>query len=316
MIENQENEYIWFQRYRPKTIDECALPENLKKEFKAFITEGRVPNFLFSGPAGCGKTTTALALCNEIRANTMFINSSEESGIDILRNKIKSFASTISLTSSKKVVILDEGDYLSPAAAAALRGLMEEFSSNCSFIITCNFKSRIMDAIQSRCVCIDFKIESKDKLSIVKEFFKRCLFILKTENIAHDPKVVSELVMKNFPDFRRTINDLQSYSASGKIDSGILVNSGEALFSELFTSIKEKNFTEVRKWVGKNSDLEAAVLFRKVYDKADEFFVNESLPELIIILAEYQHKSALVVDQEINNMAFLTEVMKNCKLKG
>lgn len=312
MIQNQANEYLWFQKFRPKTIEECILPAAVKKEFANYLNDGRIPNFLFSGPAGTGKTSAALALCNELQANTMFINSSEESGIDILRSKIKTFASTISLSDSKKVVILDEGDYLSPAAAAALRGLIEEFSSNCSFIITCNFKSRIMDAIQSRCVCIDFKIDSAEKKDIIKQFYKVCIGILDLEKIAYEPKVVFELVLKHFPDFRRTINELQSYSASGKIDSGILVNVGEESYNELFKSMKEKNFAEVRKWVGKNSDLEAAVLFRRIFDSADSLLVKESHPQLVVIIAEYQYKAAFVADQEINNIAFLVEIMGSC----
>jgi DNA polymerase III delta prime subunit len=309
-------QYLWTERYRPKTIDECILPESLKKTFKEFIDSGELPNFLFSGGAGVGKTTVAKALCNEIGAEYLFINGSEESGIDVLRHKIKNFASSVSLTDSKKVVILDEADYLNPnSTQPALRGFIEEFSNNCRFIFTCNFKNRIIEPLHSRCSVIEFKIEGGEKPKIAAGFFKRVISILKTEKIEHDPKIVAELVSKHFPDYRRILNELQRYSVSGKIDAGLLVNIGEESYVELVKNMKDKNFTEVRKWVGKNSDTESTELFRKFYDKAIEYIDQSSIPQLVLILAEYQYRAAFVADREINTMAALTEMMAQLKFK-
>jgi DNA polymerase III delta prime subunit len=309
-------EYLWVEKYRPQTIDECILPKNLKETFKQFIQTGELPNFLFCGTAGVGKTTVAKALCNEIGAEYLLINGSEESGIDVLRTKIKSFASTVSLTDSKKVIILDEADYLNPnSTQPALRAFIEEFSNNCRFIFTCNYKNRIIEPLHSRCSVIDFKIENAEKAEIAGAFFKRTIGILKTENIDADQKVVAELVTKHFPDWRRVLNELQRYSVSGKIDSGILVNMTEDSFKDLLKNMKDKNFTEVRKWVAKNGDSETINIFRQLYDTASVNLEPASIPQLVLILADYQYKAAFVADHELNLMAALTEVMAQCKMK-
>jgi len=309
-------EYLWVEKYRPQTIDECILPKNLKETFKQFIQTGELPNFLFCGTAGVGKTTVAKALCNEIGAEYLLINGSEESGIDVLRTKIKSFASTVSLTDSKKVIILDEADYLNPnSTQPALRAFIEEFSNNCRFIFTCNYKNRIIEPLHSRCSVIDFKIENAEKAEIAGAFFKRTIGILKTENIDADQKVVAELVTKHFPDWRRVLNELQRYSVSGKIDSGILVNMTEDSFKGLLKNMKDKNFTEVRKWVAKNGDSETINIFRQLYDTASVNLEPASIPQLVLILADYQYKAAFVADHELNLMAALTEVMSSCKMK-
>ena len=310
------DQYLWVERYRPQTIEECILPDSMKKTFKEFIDSGELPNFLFAGGAGVGKTTVAKALCNEIGAEYLFINGSEESGIDVLRHKIKNFASSVSLTNAKKVVILDEADYLNAnSTQPALRGFIEEFSNNCRFIFTCNYKNRIIEPLHSRCSVIEFKIESSEKPKIPAGFFKRVISILKTENIEHDPKVVAELISKHFPDYRRILNELQRYSVSGKIDAGLLVNIGEESYVDLVKNMRDKNFTEVRKWVGKNSDTESTELFRKFYDKAIDYVEQGSIPQLVLILAEYQYRAAFVADREINTMAALTEMMAQLKFK-
>ena len=316
MINSRDEMFLWVEKYRPQKIDECVLPESLKKTFHEYIAQGELPTFLFCGTAGVGKTTVAKALCNEIGAEFLFINGSEESGIDVLRTKIKSFASSVSLTDAKKVVILDEADYLNPnSTQPALRAFIEEFSANCRFIFTCNFKNRIIEPLHSRCAVIDFKIDNKDKQETMAAFFKRAVQILKQENIEFDQKVVAEVVAKHFPDYRRVLNELQRYSVSGKIDTGILVNVGEESYKELMKNLREMNFTEVRKWVGKNSDTDTTFLFRSLYDSASAVMEPASIPELILILAGYQYKAAFVADQEINTMACLTEVMRDCKFK-
>lgn len=310
------DQYLFVEKYRPQSIDECILPEAMKKTFREFINSGELPNFLFTGGAGVGKTTVAKALCNEVGAEYLFINGSEESGIDILRTKIKNFASSVSLTNSKKVVILDEADYLNPnSTQPALRGFIEEFSNNCRFIFTCNFKNRIIEPLHSRCAVVEFKIDNSDKPKIMAQFFKRVVNILKNENIEFDQQVVAELVAKHFPDYRRILNELQRYSVSGKIDVGILVNLGEESYAQLVKDLKAKNFTEVRKWVGKNSDTESTELFRKLYDKAVDYLEPNTIPQLILILAEYQYRAAFVADREINTMAALTEIMGQLKFK-
>ena len=309
-------EFLWVEKYRPSKIDDCILPKNLKETFKQFVQSGELPNFLFCGTAGVGKTTVAKALCNEIGAEYLLINGSEESGIDILRTKIKSFASTVSLTDAKKVVILDEADYLNPnSTQPALRAFIEEFSNNCRFIFTCNFKNRIIEPLHSRCSVIDFKIENSEKQEIAASFFKRTMGILKQENIEADRKVVAELVTKHFPDWRRVLNELQRYSVSGKIDAGILVNMTEDSFKELVKHMKERNFTEVRKWVAKNGDSETINIFKQLYNTASEHMESASIPQLVLILADYQYKAAFVADHELNLMAALTEVMAQCKMK-
>jgi DNA polymerase III delta prime subunit len=309
-------EYLWVEKYRPQKIDDCVLPQSLKNTFKEFIASGELPNFLFCGGAGVGKTTVAKALCNEIGAEYLFINGSEESGIDVLRTKIKGFASSVSLTDAKKVIILDEADYLNPnSTQPALRAFIEEFSNNCRFIFTCNYKNRIIDPLHSRCSVIDFKIENNEKQAIAAGFFKRASNILSQENIEFDQKVVAELITKYFPDYRRILNELQRYSVSGRIDSAILLNVTEESFKELIKNMKEKNFTEVRKWVAKNSDSDSINIFRQLYDSAFTVMETASIPQLVLILADYQYKAAFVADHELNLMAALTEVMAQCKMK-
>lgn len=306
--------FIWTERYRPQTIDECILPQSLKDVFHQYIQAGELPNFLFHGTAGVGKTTVARALCNEIGAEYMFINGSDESGIDVLRTKIKGFASSVSLTDAKKVVILDEADYLNPnSTQPALRSFIEEFADNCRFIFTCNFKNRIIEPLHSRCAVVDFKIPAAEKKDIAGQFFKRVVGILKQEKIEFDPKVVAELVQKHFPDYRRVLNELQRYSVSGKIDSGIFVNLGSESYKQLFKLLKEKNFAEVRKWVATHSDGDATRVFRELYDHANSIIEPASIPQLVLILADYQYKASFVADHELNMMACLTEVMGGCK---
>lgn len=316
MIDSRDDQFLWVEKYRPQKIDECVLPESLKDTFKQYIAQGELPHFLLSGTAGVGKTTVAKALCNEIGAEYIMINGSEESGIDTLRTKIKGFASTVSLTDSPKIVIIDEADYLQAnSTQPALRSFIEEFSANCRFIFTCNFKNRILEAIHSRCACIDFKIDNKDKQVLLGLFFKRATQILKQENVEFDQKVVAELITKHFPDYRRVLNELQRYSVSGKIDSGILVNMSQESFKDLIKMMKEKDFTNVRKWVGKNSDSDTVALFRELYDTSVTYMAPESIPQLVLILADYQYKAAFVADHELNIMAALTEVMANVKFK-
>ena len=310
------NEYLWVEKYRPQTINDCILPKELKQTFNQFIESGELPNFLFSGGPGIGKTTVAKALCNEVGAEYLLINGSEEGNIDTLRTKIKSFASTISLTDSKKVVILDEADYLNPnSTQPALRAFIEEFSNNCRFIFTCNYKNRIIEPLHSRCAVIDFKIENKDKQEITASFFKRLTYILDTENIQYDPKPIVELVTKHLPDWRRVINELQRYSVTGKIDTGILLNLTEESFKQLVKNLKDKNFTEVRKWVAKNGDSDSINIFRQLYDTASTHLEAGSIPQLVLILSDYQYKAVWVADHEINTVACLTEVMQRCEFK-
>lgn len=309
-------DYLWVEKYRPASIEDCILPYELKETFKQFIKSGLIPNFLLCGTAGVGKTTVAKALCNEIGAEYLFINGSEESGIDTLRTKIKGFASTISLTDAKKVVIIDEADYLNPnSTQPALRAFIEEFSNNCRFIFTCNYKNRIIEPLHSRCSVVEFKIAKTEMPLLAAAFYKRVVSILKEENIEFEIKVVSELITKHFPDWRRVLNELQRYSVSGKIDKGILLNVTDETFKELITHLKDKNFTEVRKWVGKNGDAETINIFKQLYDKASANLEAASIPQLVLILADYQYKAAFVADHELNLMAALTEVMAQCKFK-
>ena len=313
----RDDQFLWVEKYRPQKIDDCVLPEALKKTFKEYIAQGELPSFLFSGTAGVGKTTVAKALCNEIGAEFIMINGSDEGrSIDVLRTTIKSFASTVSLTDSKKVVIVDEADYMNASSVQpALRSMIEEFSQNCRFIFTCNFKNRIIEPLHSRCAVIEFKIDASDKQQIAAQFFKRASQILKEEQIEFDPKVVAELITKHFPDYRRILNELQRYSVSGKIDSGILVNMSEESFKSLIRLMKEKDFVEVRKWVAKQSDADTTTLFREFYNTATQYIEPNSIPSLVLLLADYQFKAAFVADHELNIMAALTEIMAQCKFK-
>jgi len=317
MIESRDEQFLWVEKYRPQKIDDCILPESLKKTFKDYVAQGELPHFLLCGTAGVGKTTIAKALCNEIGAEYVILNGSDTGGhIDTLRTTIKGFATSVSLTDAKKVIILDEADYLQAnSTQPALRNYMEEFSANCRFIFTANYKNRIIEPIHSRCAVIEFKIDNKEKQEIAAAFFKRATTILKQENIEFDPKVVAELVTKHFPDYRRILNELQRYSVSGKIDSGILVNMSQESFKGLVKLMKDKDFTEVRKWVAKNSDADTTALFRELYDTASVNMDANSIPPMILILADYQYKAAFVADHELNIMAALTEIMAQCKFK-
>lgn len=310
-------QYLWVEKYRPQKIDDCILPEGTKKTFKEFVASGQLPNFLLSGTAGVGKTTVAKALCNEIGAEFIVINGSDEGrSIDTLRTTIKQFASTVSLTDAKKVVIVDEADYMNAdSVQPALRNFIEEFSNNCRFIFTCNFKNRIIEPLHSRCSVVEFKVSNTDKPKIAAQFFKRVTDILSEENVQFDQKVVAEVVSKHFPDFRRVLNELQRYAVSGQIDSGILVNMSDESFNSLIKSLKDKNYKEVRMWVAQNSDMGTNQLFRSLYDKSSELLEPSTIPQLVLILADYQYKAAFVADIELNIMAAMTEVMVQCKFK-
>jgi DNA polymerase III delta prime subunit len=303
------------EEYRPKIIDDCILPSSIKKTFLEFVEKNELPNLLLSGGAGVGKTTVARALCEELDRDYMIINGSEESGIDVLRTKIKSFASTVSLQGGQKVVILDEADYLNPQSTQpALRGFIEEFHNNCRFIFTCNFKNRIIEPLHSRCSVIEFKING-GRQKLAEQLLDRCGDILKDQQVKYEKKVIAELIMKHFPDNRRVLNELQRYSVSGTIDSGILVNLSEISLKELILHLKDKEFTKVRKWVIDNIDNEPAKIFRKVYDHLYTYLDPSTIPAAVIIIGEYQYKSAFVADQEINLLACLTEIMTQCRFK-
>ncbi len=307
--------FLWVEKYRPQKITDCILPESIKKTFIEFVVQKEIPNLLLAGGSGVGKTTVARALCEELHSDYIIINGSEESGIDVLRTKIKQFASTVSLQGGTKVVILDEADYLNPQSTQpALRGFIEEFHKNCRFIFTCNFKNRIIEPLHSRCSVIEFKING-NKNQLAHEFMGRAESILKEEQIGFDDKVIAELIMKHFPDWRRVLNELQRYSVSGTIDSGILVNLAEVNLTELMSFLKKKEFGKVRKWVVDNIDNDPVKVFRKVYEKLYEYMKPESIPNAVIILGDYQYKSAFVADQEINLLACLTEIMSECRFK-
>ena len=310
---------LWVEAYRPSTIDECILPAEIKNTFKSILKQGEIPNLLLSGTAGTGKTTVAKALCNELDLDVMMINGSDEGrSIDTVRNQIKNFASTVSLseTNKPKVVIVDEADYMNAESVQpALRNFIETFSNNCRFIFTCNYKNKIIPAIHSRCTVINFSIQNKDKQNLAGLFHKRLSTILNQENIEFDPKVLAELIVKYYPDFRRTINELQRYSVSGKIDTGILVTISEANLQSLNQSLKGKKFNDMRKWVVDNIDQDPAGLYKELYQNFYDALQPQSIPPMIILLAEYQYKNAFVADPELNMVACLTEIMGECKFK-
>ena len=309
-------DFLWVEEYRPKTINDCILPTSLKTLFKSFIQKGELSNLLFSGTPGIGKTTVAKALCEELNCDWIMINGSEEGGIDVLRNKIKNFASTVSLSGGKKVVILDEADYLNPQSTQpALRGFIEEFHANCRFILTCNFKNRIIEPLHSRFSNIEFRINPKDKGKLATKLFERAIYILKEQNVDYEEKVLAELIKKHFPDFRKLINELQRYSVSGVIDAGILVNVSDENLKTLVTHLKGKEFSDMRKWVVNNLDNDPVKIFRKIYDSMYENLQPETIPHAVLIIADYQYKSAFVADQEINLVACLTELMSQVKFK-
>jgi len=310
----REQEFLWVEKYRPRTLEDCILPADQKKVFQEMLSKGEIQNMLLCGGAGMGKTTIARALCEELQTDYIIINGSEESGIDVLRTKIKQFASTVSFSGKAKVVILDEADYLNPnSTQPALRAFMEEFSSNCRFIFTCNFKNRIIPPLHSRTTVIEFKLPKSEKPKIAGAFFKRVCEILKHENVDFDQKVAAKVIEKHFPDYRRILNEMQRYSSSGKIDEGILVNMGEANMQELVSSLKDKDWKKMRTWVVNNIDNDPQTLFRKFYDTFCDSVVQ--VPQLILLLADYQYKSAFCADQEINLVACLTEIMASVEFK-
>ena len=309
-------DFLWVEKYRPKTIEECVLPDALKQTLSEFISKGDIPNLILSGGPGVGKTTAAKAMLDELGLTYMFINGSEESGIDVLRTKIKNFASTVSLHGGRKYLILDEADYLNPQSTQpALRGFIEEFHKNCGFILTCNYKNRLIPPLHSRCSVVDFTVPKSEKKELAEQFFRRVMNVLVVEEVKFEPKAVAEVINKFFPDWRRVLNELQRYSVSGRIDAGILVDISEVNIKELMHSMKQKEFTNVRKWIVNNIDNDPTRLFRRLYDNLYDYMDGSSIPHVVVILGEYQYKAAFVADQEINMLACLTEIMARGKFK-
>ena len=312
------DEFLWVEKYRPKTIEECILPEQTKKTFLDFLDKGEVPNLLLSGPAGCGKTTVAKALCKQLGVDVYVINGSDEGRfLETVRNNAKNFASTVSLSSESKhkVIIIDEADNTTPDVQLLLRASIEEFSGNCRFIFTCNYKNKIIEPLHSRCAVVEFGIQGKSKQEIAAAFFGRLVDILKQERVEADKKVLAELINKHFPDWRRVLNECQRYSVGGKIDTGILAHFSDVKVNDLIKNLKEKDFAEVRKWCVNNLDNDPAVLLRRIYDSLYTALVPSTIPAAVLILAKYQYQIAFVADQEINMLACLTEIMVECKFK-
>ena len=309
-------EHLWVEKYRPSTLQDIILPSQLKKDFELIVKQRELQNMLLTGTAGTGKTTVAKALCKMLNLDYIIINGSEESGIDTLRNKIKQFASSVSLEGGYKVVILDEADYLNPQSTQpALRGFIEEFSANCRFILTCNFKNRIIEPLHSRCSVVEFAIPKGQKQVMAAKMMERLGHILTNEGVSYEEPVLAELIMKYFPDFRRTINELQRYGVSGKIDSGILINVNDVSVGNLMNHLKVKDFRKMRQWVADNIDIEPAAMFRKLYDSSTEYIDPQSIPQLILILADYQYKDSFVADHELNMVACLTEIIAGVQFK-
>jgi len=310
--------FIWVEKYRPKTIEDCILPENIKKTFSDFLNKGEIPNMLLAGPPGVGKTTVAKALCNELGVDYYVINGSDEGRfLDTVRNNAKNFASTVSLSSDAKhkVVIIDEADNTGNDVQLLLRAFIEEFAGNCRFIFTCNYKNKIIEPLHSRCAVVEFGIKGKEKTQLAGSFFKRLQDILDAESVRYDPKVLAELINKHFPDWRRVLNECQRYSVGGEIDSGILASFSDVAVNDLIIHLKDKNFSEVRKWVVANLDNDSSVILRRVYDACYTCLSPQTIPAAVLIIAKYQYQIAFVADQEINLLAALTEIMCECEFQ-
>jgi DNA polymerase III delta prime subunit len=311
-----KSEFLWVEKYRPRTIEECILPSSLKKTFQQIVDTGEMHNMLLTGSAGLGKTTVAKALCNQLDLDYMVINASEESGIDVLRSKIKQFASSVSLNGGIKVVILDEADYLNAQSTQpALRGFIEEFSTNCRFILTCNFKNRIIEPLHSRCSVIEFNTTKKQLAELAAGFMKRLQDILTAEKVDYNNKILAELIMRYAPDWRRVINEVQRYSSSGEITSDILIGMSDQNIAALVGFLKAKDFKSMRSWVTNNTDVDSSVIFRRIYDTLYDYAQPQSIPAVILILADYQYKAGFVADKELNTVACLTEIMASSEWK-
>lgn len=311
-----QDQFLWVEKYRPKAINECILPKQLKDTFQQIVDSGELPNLMFAGTAGLGKTTVARALCEQLGIDYIIINGSEEGNIDTLRTKIRQFASTVSLQGGYKCVILDEADYLNPQSTQpALRGFIEEFANNCRFILTCNFKNRIIEPLHSRCGVIDFKFDKKSLAGLCGQFLTRLKEILDKESVGYEESVLAELIMKHAPDWRRVLNEAQRYAINGSIDAGVLVTLNDKSIKDLMTALKAKNFKGMREWVVNNIDTEPHAIFRKIYDNLNEYLQPQTIPQVILILADYQYKNAFVADHELNVVACMTEVMANSEWK-
>lgn len=314
-LDIKEDEFLWVQRYRPRKVADTILPATTKKQFQKFVEDGNIPNLLLTGSPGTGKTTVAMALLDELQCDYITINCSLNRGIDMIRTDIMNFASSVSFSGGRKYIILDESDYLTPDSMASLRNLIETFSKNCGFIFTCNFKNRIIEPLRSRLSEVDFAIDNTEKPKLAMAFFKRVLSILKAESVEYDQQVVAKVIERHFPDFRRVLNELQKYAGNGKIDEGIFANVKQESLDQLFVMLKEKKFTEMRKWVADNSDQDANELFRQIYDVSTEKVELKSMPGFIVTLGLYMYRHSFVASPEINLMAFLTEIMVDVEFK-